>query len=327
MKNSEIFFAKKNKTLIPINGDFFLKDVVSLDQFDRKSVEKVFATAAKIKKTSTKKLLNVLKGKIISLLFFEPSTRTFSSHSAAAKRLGAQTVEHQNPMQTSSVVKGETVEDMIKIMEQYSDAIVIRHPLIGTAERSANVADIPVVNAGDGAGEHPTQALLDSFTIYEKFGTLENLKGLFCGDFKYGRALRSLLKLFSMYKNNTFYLLSPKELRLTKEELGDYKKKGLNLIEINSENEIPADCHFWYWTRIQKERFKADKSKKISMPMLSPELLEKKGNKKMIVMHVLPRIDEVDKRIDKDPRCIFLTTQAKNGMYIRMALLKLILEK
>lgn len=308
-----------------IDGDFKNKDVVSLDQFDRRSVEKVFATAAKIKKTPTKKLLNILKGKIISLLFFEPSTRTFSSNSAAVKRLGGQTVEHQNPLQTSSVVKGETIEDMIKIMEQYSDAIVIRHPLIGTAERSANVADIPIINAGDGAGEHPTQALLDSFTIFEKFGTLENLAGLFCGDFKYGRGLRSLLKLFSMYKNNTFYLLSPKELRLTKEEIESYRSKGLNLIEINSEKEIPSDCNFWYWTRIQKERFKVGKLKKILIPILSPELLEKKGNKKMIVMHILPRIDEVDKRIDSDPRCIFLTTQAKNGMFVRMALLSLIL--
>lgn len=308
-----------------INGDFKNKDIVSLNQFDRKSVEMVFKTTIKIKKTKTEDLLKILRGKVVSLLFFEPSTRTFSSHTAAAKRLGAQTIEHQNPMQTSSVVKGETIEDMTKIMEQYSDAIVMRHPIIGTVEKAANVADIPVINAGDGAGEHPTQALLDSFTIYEKFGTLENLKGLFCGDFKYGRALRSLLKLLSMYKNNTFYLLSPKELRLTKEELESYKNKGLNLIEINSESEIPSDCNFWYWTRIQKERFKADKSKKISMPMLSPELLARKGNKKMIVMHVLPRIDEVDKRIDSDPRCIFLTTQAKNGMYVRMALLKLIL--
>jgi len=308
-----------------ISEDFFLKDIISIDQFDKRSVEKVFATAAKIKKTPVKKLLKILSGKVIALLFFEPSTRTFSSHSAAAKRLGAQTIEHQNPMQTSSVVKGETIEDTMKIIEQYSDAIVIRHPMIGTAEKAANVVDIPVINAGDGAGEHPTQALLDAFTIYERFGTLDNLTGLFCGDFRYGRALRSLLKLFSMYKNNTFYLLSPEELRLTEEDFRLYKNKGLNLIEINSEKEIPSYCHFWYWTRIQKERFKADKSKKILMPILSPELLEKKGNKKMIVMHVLPRIDEVDKRIDKDPRCIFLTTQAKNGMFIRMALFSLIL--
>src|SRR3989339_1482958 len=171
MKKSEIFFAKK-KGLLPIRGDFFLKDIISLDQFDRKSVEKVFATTAKIKnifENGNGRFKNrpyrPLDGKIITLLFFEPSTRTFSSNSAAVKRLGGQTIEHQNPMQNSSVVKGETIEDTIMMIEQYSDAVVIRHPQVGTAEKAAKVADIPIINAGDGVGEHPTQALLDMFTI------------------------------------------------------------------------------------------------------------------------------------------------------------------
>src|SRR3989338_8502783 len=156
MKNSEIIFAKKEK-LIPIAGDFFLKDIVSLDQFDRKSIEFLFLQATKIKKTPTKKLLKILSGKIVGLLFFEPSTRTFSSNSAAIKRLGGQTIEYQNPLQTSSVVKGETIEDTTKMIEQYSDAIVMRHPMVGTLEKVAEVANITVINAGDGIGEHPTQ--------------------------------------------------------------------------------------------------------------------------------------------------------------------------
>src|SRR3989344_3589131 len=198
MKNSEIIIKKK-KRLIPIAGDFFLKDVVSLDQFDQKSIELLFRQVTKIKKTPTKKLLKILSGKIIALLFFEPSTRTFSSNSAAIKRLGGQTIEHQNPMQNSSVVKGETIEDTIMMIEQYCDAIVIRHPQVGTAEKVAQVADIPIINAGDGVGEHPTQALLDMFTIYEKHKRLDHLKGLIVGDLLNGRTVHSLIRGLAIF--------------------------------------------------------------------------------------------------------------------------------
>jgi len=187
MKNSEIFFGK---------------DIISLDQFNRKSVEKVFATAAKIKKTPTKKLLKILPGKIVGLMFFEPSTRTFSSNSAAVKRLGGQTVEYQNPLSTSSVVKGETIEDTTKMMEQYCDAIVMRHPIVGTLKKVAEVADVPVINAGDGIGEHPTQALLDMFTVFEKFKHIDNIKGLIVGDLLNGRTVHSIIKCLSIFPNN-----------------------------------------------------------------------------------------------------------------------------
>lgn len=312
MKNSEIFFGK---------------DILSLDQFNKKSIEFLFQQVTKIKKTPAKKLLNVLKGKIISLLFFEPSTRTFSSHAAAAKRLGAQTIDHQNPTQTSSVTKGETVEDMIKVMEQYSDAIVMRHPLVGTLARVANVANIPIINAGDGIGEHPTQALLDMFTIYEKHKRLDNIKGLMVGDLLNGRTIHSLIKGLSIFPNNTIYLLSPRELRLSQKDLAEAKKRKIKLIEINSFEEIPADCHFWYWTRVQKERFKNQKEyEKLKLSfILTKKLVEKRAGKNTLLMHPLPRVGEIETAVDSDARAVYLTAEPKNGMYLRMALLKLIL--
>lgn len=329
MKNSEIFFGKKKKQLIPIDGDFFLKDIVSLDQFNRKSVEKVFAETLKIKKTSTKKLLKILLGKVVGLMFFEPSTRTFSSNSSAVKRLGGQTVEHQNPMQNSSVVKGETIEDTTVMMEQYVDAIVMRHPQVGTLATVANVASIPVINAGDGIGEHPTQALLDMFTIYEKHKHLDNIKGLMVGDLLNGRTVHSLIKGLSIFKNITIYLLSPKQLRLSDKDLNEAKKSGIKLIEIKSFEEIPSDCHFWYWTRVQKERF-TDKNEyeklKLSF-ILTKKLVDEKAGKNTLIMHPLPRVGEIETAVDSDPRAVYLTTEPKNGMYVRMALLKLILTK
>lgn len=312
-----------------IKGDFRGKDVVSLDQFDKRSVEKVFATAAKIKKSSTKELLKVIPGKVAGLLFFEPSTRTFSSNSAGFKRLGGQTVEHQNPNVTSSTVKGETIEDTVRMMEQYCDLLVIRHPLKGTLEIAANASSVPVINAGDGIGEHPTQALLDMFTIREKFKTLTNLKGLMAGDMLNGRTVHSLIRGLSMYPNNTIYLLSPKQLKLSREELALYTKRGINLVEIDSVDQIPSDCHFWYWTRVQKERF-SDKKEyerlKLSF-ILTKKLVEKKAGKNTLLMHPLPRVGEIETAVDSDPRAVYLSTEARNGMYVRMALFSLILGK
>jgi len=312
-----------------IKGDFKGKDVVSLDQFDTRSIEKVFATAAKIKKTSTKKLLKTLTGKVAGLLFFEPSTRTFSSNSAGFKRLGGQTVEHQNPNVTSSTVKGETIEDTVRMMEQYCDLLVIRHPLKGTLEIAANASSVPVINAGDGIGEHPTQALLDMFTIREKFKTLTNLKGLMAGDMLNGRTVHSLIRGLSMYPNNTIYLLSPKQLKLSREEFNFYTKKGINLIEIDSVEQIPSDCHFWYWTRVQKERFTDKKEyEKLKLSfILTKKLVSKKAGKDTLLMHPLPRVGEIETAVDSDPRAVYLSTEARNGMYVRMALFQLILTK
>lgn len=269
----------------------------------------------------------ILKGKLVTLLFFEPSSRTFSSFSAAVKKLGGMTIEYQNPLQTSSSIKGETLEDTMRVFENYSDAIVMRHFEKGTLQRAADSVSIPVINAGDGIGEHPTQALLDAYTIFNKTGSLKGLTGLIVGDLLNGRTVHSLLKLLSLYKNNTVYLLSPKQLRLESSFKKLVEKQGVKLTEISSQEEIPLFADFWYWTRVQKERFtdKKEYEKLKNRFVVTPELLAEKGNKKMILMHPLPRVGDIDIRVDKDPRAVYLSDQVKNGLVIRMALLSLIL--
>lgn len=313
-----------------INGKFAGKDVVSLDQFDTRSLEKLFRRTEEIIKLSRKnKERKILAGKIIILLFFEPSSRTFASFSAAIKRMGAGTIEYQNPLQTSSAVKGETLEDSVKTFETYSDLIVMRHPEIGAAKKASKAVLIPVINAGDGGGEHPTQIFMDLFTIREKFGRLDSLIGVIAGDPLHSRVLRSFIAGLALYKNNTIYILSPKKLRLEPEFIDKYRKQGIKLVEIESEKDIPKNANFWYWNRVQKERFKnpLEYKKVIGKFILTPELLKERGNKDMIILNCLPRVEEIDVKVDSDPRAVYFTSQIKNGLYTRMALLSLILGK
>ncbi len=314
--------------LNPIKGNFRGKDVISLSQFDRKSVEILFRHVSKLKKTPTLKLLKHMHGKVAGLIFFEPSTRTFSSNKAAFVRLGGQTIDHQNPLVTSSAVKGESIEDMVKMLEQYCDIIVIRHPVKGTLEKAADAAEIPVINAGDGIGEHPTQALLDMFTIYEKFGKLTGLKGLMAGDMLNGRTVHSLIRGLSIFPGNTIYLLSPKQLKLSREEFALYTKRGIRLVEISSTREIPADCLFWYWTRVQKERFASKREyEKLKLSfVLTKKLVAEKSGKNTLLMHPLPRVGEIETDVDSDNRAVYLNVEPKNGMYLRMGLFSLILK-
>jgi len=276
---------------------------------------------------SFEKSSKILKGKLVTLLFFEPSSRTFSSFASAVKRLGGMTLEYQNPLQTSSAIKGETLEDTMRVFENYSDAVVMRHFEKGTLKRAVDAVSIPVINAGDGIGEHPTQALLDAYTIQRKAKSLSGLTGVIVGDLLNGRTVHSLLKLLSLYKNNTIYLLSPQQLKLEPLFKSEIERKGVHLIEISSQSEIPLTADFWYWTRVQKERFSDIKEyeKLKNKFVVTPELLEEKGNNKMILMHPLPRVGDIDVRVDNDKRSVYLSDQVKNGLYIRMALLSLIL--
>ena len=312
-----------------INGNFKGKDIISLDQFSQKDLELLFSHIKKMKKIClTQAPSKVLGGKIVTLLFYEPSSRTFGSFSASIKQLGGQTVEIQNPQQFSSVSKGETLEDTIRVFEAYSDAIVIRHPEAGTAQKAANAAFfIPVINAGDGTGEHPTQALLDMYTIYEKFGRLDNLRILFAGDMLYGRTVHSLIRGLSLFKNNKVFLLSPKELRLSREDFSNFSKRGIKLTGINNEKDIPKNADVWYWTRVQKERFKSlkDYERVKNRFIVTPQMLKKYGNKEMILMHPLPRVGEIATEVDNDSRSVYLRSEIRNGMYVRMALLALVL--
>lgn len=309
------------------NVRFFGKPFITIDGLTPSDIHAVFARADQIRKMSYAKTSAILKGKLVTLLFFEPSSRTFSSFSAAVKKLGGMTIEYQNPMQTSSSVKGETLEDTMKVFEHYSNAIVMRHFEKGTLKRAQGAVSIPVLNAGDGIGEHPTQALLDAYTIIRHTKKLSGITGLMAGDLLNGRTIHSLLKLLAQYKNNTMYLLSPNKLKLQPDLKNALTQSGLKLIEISHQKDIPITCDFWYWTRVQKERF-ADKKTYESLKnkfVISTDLLKEKGNKKMIILHPLPRVGDIDMRIDSDSRAVYLGQQVENGLIIRMALLSLIL--
>ncbi len=314
-----------------INGNFLHKDILSLDQFSTSDLSLLFKHIPQMKSIGANaKPSEILKGNIVTLLFYEPSSRTFGSFGAAVKQLGGQTVDIINPQQFSSVAKGENLEDTIRTFEAYCDAIVIRHPILGTAQKAATIAThVPIINAGDGNGAHPTQALLDLYTIYEKFGKLEKLTGVLAGDPLNSRTIHSLIEGLSLYKGNTIYLLSPKELQLTKSDITNYTNRGVKIVEINNENDLPANADFWYWTRVQKERFtdvKAYEKVKDSF-YLTEELVTKHAGKNTILMDPLPRVGKIDMRVDLDPRAIYLRSQIRNGMYIRMALMALVLGK
>ncbi|OGH19973.1 MAG: aspartate carbamoyltransferase [Candidatus Levybacteria bacterium RIFCSPHIGHO2_02_FULL_37_13] len=314
-----------------INGNFKGKDIISLDQFSQKDIKILFSLVPKMREIAFKAMPSkILAGKIVVLLFYEPSSRTFGSFSTAVKQIGGQTVEILNPQQFSSVVKGETFEDTIRVFEAYSDAIVLRHPTVGAASKAAEIARlVPIVNAGNGIGEHPTQALLDLYTIYEKFERLDNLNLLIAGDMLNGRTVHSLIRGLSLYPKNTVYLLSPDELRLSRKEYSDFTNRGIKIIEIQNEQDIPKNTEVWYWTRIQKERFEniKDYEKVKNKFVVSQKFLDTYAGKHTILMHPLPRVGEILPEVDNDPRAIYLKTQIRNGTYVRMALLALVLGK
>lgn len=304
------------------------KDILSFDQFTVEDLYMLFSLATKMKQLVVNhEASHMLEGLMVSLLFFEPSSRTFSSFASAVKRLGAQTLELQNPEVVSSVNKGETFEDTIRVFEAYSDVIVLRHPTAGAAKQAALSAEfVPIINAGDGNNEHPTQTLLDLYTLYETFGRLSHLKGLLVGDLLNSRTLHSLMRGLSLFKGNTVYLLAPHGLQLPQTELAHYSARGLKIEEISCEREIPKDCDFWYWTRIQRERLVSLEASQHIIPFVAtPQLLETYARKDTILMDPLPRVGTIDTGVDADPRAVYLRSQIRNGLYTRMALLALLL--
>ena len=250
-------------------------------------------------------------------MFFEPSTRTRMSFESAIQRLGAKMIVTENAMSNSSTTKGETLEDTIRVIEGYADAIVMRHKENDAAERAAKVSKLPILNAGSGSGEHPTQAMLDMFTIKEKHGKIDGIKVAVLGDLKYGRTIHSLIKLLSLYKDVTIYGLSKKEFALPEEYVEFLKEKGTKYVVCNSFDEIPSDVQVLYHTRIQSERFEGDFGKEEFI--VNKEVLNK-FSKDTILLHPLPRVNEISTDVDDDDRAMFFK-QAHNGVWTRMALL------
>lgn len=298
--------------------------LIDLNYYSVEQCQEIIELAIKIN-NNPEKYLDSCKGKILATLFYEPSTRTQMSFQTAMLRLGGQVIGFDNPS-NSSVAKGEGLADTIKTINCYADIITIRSPIEGSAKYSALNSELPVINAGDGGHLHPTQTLTDLLTLKIEKGRLENLKIGICGDLKFGRTVHSLIKALSRYKNNTFILISTENLKIP-----EYIKEFLiynncDFEEVFSLDEAIFDLDILYMTRIQKERFK-DEQEYLSQKdvyILDCEKL-KKAKKELIIMHPLPRVDEIDNNIDKDERAIYFK-QARYGVYARMALILKMLE-
>jgi len=298
------------------------KDIISIRDFSKDEILHVMKAAEKIEKGNFSELL---KGKIMGSLFFEPSTRTRLSFSSAMEGLGGHVVGFSDPKQ-SSAAKGESLADSIKITEGYCNIIVIRHYLEGAARLAAEAANIPVINAGDGANQHPTQTFLDLYTILKYKKKLDGLNVGFLGDLKYGRTVHSLAHALAHFKVN-MYFISPESLRMPADNLDELNEKGIKFAEVKTLEPVSNKLDLIYATRIQKERFPdpLDYEKVKNAFVLDKSILSK-TKKDMIILHPLPRVNELNYDLDKTPNAVYFE-QAKNGIPVRKALLALVLGK
>src|SRR4030042_2282754 len=300
-----------------------LRHIISAQQFDKTTLEKIFRITDKIKKGNYRR--NSLNGKIMATLFYEPSTRTRFSFESAMLRLGGSVISTENAREFSSVAKGETLEDTIRVVNHYCDLIVFRHYQPGAAEKAAKFSKVPLINAGDGTREHPTQAILDLYTIFTKFKK-PNLPITLIGDLAKYRSIHSLIYLLLLYPKIKFILVSPKSLSI----LPAFRK---NLVEDKSSfketedlNVALKEADVIYKTRIQKERLTKAEYKKYFGKYIIDKTSLKLMKKKALIMHALPRVNEISCEVDSDPRAIYFE-EAQNGLYTRMALLTMLFAK
>ena len=299
------------------NVSWSRKDLTCTEDLSLREIDEIFALAdifkAEVKKDRTK--LPYLKGKTVVNLFFEPSTRTRTAFEMAAHKLGADVISFSSSI--SSSVKGETLKDTARNIEALmADMIIVRHSSSGAAKYLADRVDIPVINAGDGGHNHPTQTLADLLTIRRKKGCFENLTVGFCGDLKYGRTVHSLIFALARYSGVRFILISPDELKLP-----DFVKNGIEYTETDSLEDGIRTADVLYMTRVQRERFfnEEDYLRLRDSYILTPDKLET-AKPDMSILHPLPRVNEIAAAVDNDPRACYFR-QAKNGRYIRMALM------
>ena len=300
--------------------NFFGKDIVSMRDFSRKDVEYIMDLAEEmLPYAKGEKRTKCLEGKILGNLFFEPSTRTRMSFESAAYRLGLHVMDVTQTSMTS-ITKGETLADTIRMVDTYCDAIVLRHPNEGAARLAANVAESPVINAGDGAGSPPTQTLLDLFTMKRSKGFIDDLNIVLLGDLKYGRTVHSLSHALTMFGAKLTFV-APESLQMPHDIIESLKSKGCNPYMTDDLNDVIQDADVLYVTRIQRERFPdPNEYKKVAgMYRVNNEAL-RESKKDLIVMHPLPRVDEIAPEVDSTEHAKYFE-QAFNGIPIRMALL------
>ncbi|MBN2111609.1 aspartate carbamoyltransferase [Candidatus Woesearchaeota archaeon] len=297
------------------------RDIISIRDFSREELIYILKVAQKFEKQNKP----VLKGKILSTLFFEPSTRTRLSFESAMNRLGGKVIGFADAA-VSSAAKGESLHDTIKVIEGYCDVIVLRHPVEGAARVAAESAGIPVINGGDGANQHPTQTLLDLYTIKKEKGKITGLNVGFIGDLKYGRTVHSLADALSKFNCNLFFI-SPDSLKMPSDLLEELGERGTKYTETDDLNKVSRYLDVLYATRIQKERF-ADPIEYERVKhsyVIGPSLL-RKTKKDIIIMHPLPRVNEISPNLDKCRQAVYFK-QAHNGVMVRKALLALVLGK
>lgn len=300
------------------------KDIISIKDFSKKEINYILDyTEEMIPYAKGEKYKDILKGKVLSTLFFEPSTRTRLSFESSMNRLGGRVIGFADPSGTSQK-KGESLADTIRMADSYSDAIVIRHPHEGAARLAAEFADSPILNAGDGAGRHPTQCLLDLFTIRSEKKQIKNKNIVLLGDLKYGRTVHSLAYALALYKAHLTFV-SPINLRMPKEVIEECKELGVEPTQTSNLEKAIKDADVLYVTRIQKERFPdaEEYNKVVGSYSINNELLQNSKDD-LIIMHPLPRVTEIHPEVDKTPHALYFK-QAFNGVPVRMALLSLVL--
>ena len=295
-------------------------DVLSVDQFSLESLGEIFTLADKFRDAvQIRGSLDILKGRLMSTIFYEPSTRTSTSFQAAMLRLGGSVVPINTL--TSSVAKGESLSDTMKTLESYSDIIVIRHPEVGSAQLAAESVSVPVINAGDGIGEHPTQALLDIYTIMRECGRLHDLKITMVGDLKHGRTVHSLSKLLCLYSGISMNFISPSNLCMPRDVIEKIRtNSGITVFQASDLNSVLPETDVLYVTRIQKERFASPQEYKEAEGkyIITPGILQI-AKPSCVIMHPLPRVNEISVEVDQDPRAAYFR-QMRNGLFVRMAL-------
>ena len=305
-----------------------LHHVIEAQQFDLPTINHLFEVSAEMERLVEHGGTDEYRSRLMATLFYEPSTRTRFSFEAAMHRLGGRVISTENAAEFSSVAKGETLEDTIRIMNGYVDVIVLRHSEVGTSKRAAAVSRVPIINAGDGVGQHPTQALLDLYTIHKEIGSIDGLKVAMVGDLAQGRTVRSLAYLLSKFKDIKMYFVAPPLLKMKEDILEHLQERGSWFNEETTLDRVLPEVDVVYQTRVQKERFGdriADYESCRGIYVINQNSLRlMKPN--AIIMHPLPRLEEISMEVDQDRRAAYFR-QAQNGLYVRMALLAALLSK
>ena len=301
-----------------------LQHVVESQQFSRALLEELFTRTDEMR-ADPHRAAGRLQGRVMALLFYEPSTRTRLSFESAMLRLGGRTMGTDNAREFSSAAKGETLEDTIRIVAGYADVIVLRHHEAGAARRAAALSDVPVINAGDGRGQHPTQSLLDLYTIRDEIGRLDGVRVAVVGDLANGRTARSLAYLLSKFRDVEVWFVAPPQVAMGADIKAHLDQAGVPWHETQDLEAVLPEVDVVYQTRIQKERFTDEAAYEAvkGVYVIGPEAMARM-RRDAILMHPLPRLDEIDPAVDADPRAAYFR-QARNGVQVRMALLDMVL--